>query len=46
MIKGCNRPNKSATDDFPKSKADAESVFNGHQNHEELNREKCISWDR
>jgi len=46
MIKGCISPKKSATDSFLKSEADAESLFNGHQNREELNREKCISWVR
>lgn len=46
MIKGCNSPNESATDSFLKNEADTESLFNAHQNREELNREKCISWIR
>lgn len=40
MIKGLK---KSATDSFLKSEADTESLFNEHQNWEELSREKSIS---
>lgn len=39
MIKGCNRPNKSATNSCLKCDAAAESLFNGLQSQEELNTE-------